>query len=749
MLSNTFQVAILDDFLDAFARIPRAQQKKVTKFLRRFRDDPTSASINYESISDFVDPKMRSVRIDQAWRAIVVKPDQGNVYMLLWVDHHDKAYAWARNKRVEVHPDTGTLQILSTVRVEVPVAVEAGPALFEEVRDEHLRKLGVPQDRLEAVRAVSELADLGELQPVLPPEAFEALSYLADGEGLPEVLRAMEPAPETVDTQDFSAALRREETQRRFRVLDSDEELEAMLDAPLERWRVFLHPSQRRLVHKDWNGPVRVLGTAGTGKTVVAMHRAAHLARSPDQRLLFTTFTTNLAADIRANLLKLCPPDAMRRIRVTPIDAWVGELLKQAGYAYTIAYWRSETLEPLWNRALNEAPSGFDREFFRDEWDLVVQAHGCQTWEDYRSAPRSGRGIRLGRSQRKAVWPVFEAYRNLLDKAGLREPEDALRDAEAMVAQGKVQPRFTAIVVDEAQDMSTSAFKLLRAAVPEGQNDLFIVGDGHQRIYRRHVVLGRAGVEIRGRSKRLRVNYRTTEEIRVFAEALLQGVPVDDLDGSGDDPKGTRSLTRGQDPEVRRFDRFEDEVASIAAWVQEQPPERTCLMARTRKQRDRYRAALEAAGIATYCIERSKAEDPTQPGLRLATMHRVKGLEFDRVVLAGADAATTPLLSKVVAPEDTAQRSELWDMELSLLYVALTRARREVLITSVGEVSWALPRPEPVTGGPDLSLSKTCPRCGASGTIGELFGTRRMRSRSRAGAERVVVRAQSYCKECR
>ncbi len=706
VLTDTFRVAIFDEFLDAFARIPRPQQKKVNRFLRKFRENPTHPSINYESISTFADPNLRTVRIDLTYRAIVLKPETGNVYVLLWVDHHDEAMRWAANKKVAIHPETGSLQVITSAGLPaggrgITAQAEAVPplaevaALFDGVRDRELRRLGVPEEQLPQVRVLQTMADLEEMRLRLPTEAFEALYWLGDGESLEEVEKAMATGiVESVDTADFETALERDASKRRFVVVEDDLALEAMLDAPLEKWRIFLHPSQRTLVHRSWNGPVRVLGGAGTGKSVVAMHRAAYLAEKvftqPGDRILFTTFTRNLAADTEANLARLCGPEAMSRIEVVHLDRWVAGLLQRAGYPYQIRYWRpGGTLEELWDKALALGSEGnFAASFFRDEWELVVQRHGCETWEDYKRASRSGRGIRMSRKQRRDVWPVFEEYRHLLEKHSLREPEDALRDATALLAQGKVRVSMRSILVDEAQDMSTHAFALLRAVIPEERpNDLFIVGDGHQRIYRKRVVLSHAGVNIRGRGRRLRINYRTTDEIRRYAVALLEGVEFDDLDAGADTTRGYRSLMHGDYPEVRVRETFADEVEAIAEWLTGAQLSRACLVARTNRLVTRYAEALQDRGIATRKVRRSQPDDLEKPGLRVATMHRVKGIEYDRMIIAGVSEDSMPLRNRVERSRDKAVRREEELMERALLYVAITRAREAALITAHGKVS--------------------------------------------------------------
>jgi hypothetical protein len=214
----------------------------------------------------------------------------------------------------------------------------------------------------------------------------------------------------------------------------------------------------------------------------------------------------------------------------------------------------------LWEKALTVAPPDveLDESFYREEWDRVIQAQSVETLDDYQKATRVGRGTRVSRKQRKQVWPVFEEYRALLNEAGTREAVDAMRDARRLLETKGAPPPFRAVVVDEAQDMGLQAFMLLRALVPEDDHPcLFIVGDTHQRIYRHKVVLGRCGSDIRGRGKKLKINYRTTVETRRWSVKLLEGVPIDDLDDGRDDNAGYRSLLHGTEPRVEHFASFE------------------------------------------------------------------------------------------------------------------------------------------------------------------------------------------------
>jgi len=700
-------VAISSDFMNAFAAIPKKMQGKVLEFITKFRANPTAASINYEKIIQFKDESLRSVRIDNTYRGIVKKPDVGNVYMLLWVDHHDKAYDWAKNKKCTINPETGSLQIydvdatkIAEVKQESAHYGKSETGLFASIHDRHLMKLGIPEELLPLVRSISTEEQLDRTVDHLPPEAHEALTALAAGYTLEEVLsdyaRAIEDLPH-VDTNDFKIALDNPVSKRQFFVVEDDIVLQEILEAPLEKWRVFLHPTQRGLVERNWNGPVRVLGGAGTGKTVVAIHRAKYLIErvftDEHDKILFTTFTRNLAADIKENLAKICPDKLMRRIEVVNLDSWVSSFLKKNDYNYDIDY--GKRTKPLWDKALTLVPGklGLDDTFYREEWERVVQPQAITSFAEYMKAPRVGRGVRLNRSARKDIWQVFEEYRILLNENNLREADDAMRDACALIKEkGNILP-YRAVIVDEAQDMGAQAFMLIREiAGVDHPNDLFIVGDAHQRIYRHKVVLGRCGIKITGRSKTLRINYRTTEETRRWAVNLLAGVKFDDLDGGLDDQKGYKSLYHGVLPQVVHLSSFQCEIDFISQYLKQVSDEggylhEVCLVARTHEMLRQYENALKGKGIDTYFIRRSEAEDRRKKGVRLATMHRVKGLEFDRVIIAGVNQGIVPLEIKSAATSDPVILRENDIQEKALLYVSATRAKREVIVTSFGKAS--------------------------------------------------------------
>lgn len=689
------KIAMSDDFLKSFAAVPRDQQQAVLTFVAKFRQNPTASGINYERIRDAGDPNMRSVRVNDNVRGIVLKPDVGNVYCLLWVDRHDDAYQWARRHRVAIHPDVGSIQIyaveapaMAAAVAAAPVAAEVTTGVFAALKDREIRRLGVPDEMLAAVRAVASDKELEALEQQIPDEAFEALFMFAAGESYEKIVADQAP-PETVDPADFVTALDRDVTKRHFVVLTDDSDLEALLAAPLERWRVFLHPSQRKLVERDWAGPAKVTGGAGTGKTVVAMHRAARLARQfaalPGRPVVFTTFTKTLSDDIRQHLELLCTPQELEKILVVNLDQWASTVLRRFGYKPELLYDESAR-RSYWQAAMSAMPASADlsQHFMRAEYERVVLPQGCETAEDYMRASRVGRGGQLGRATRKAIWPVFAEYRAQLHGANLREPEEAFRDARRLLAGQATELGIRSMVVDEAQDISPAAFELIRGAVPVAANDLFIVGDAHQRIYRHKVVLSRVGIEVRGRSRNLKVNYRTTDEIRRWACAQLEGCAIDDLDGNIDTLRGYHSLTHGDRPDVIESSSLQDDIKHINAILKQLAddaiePRQVCIAARTNEDVDAVANGLKKAGVATLRLERSTPDDPAVPGVRVATMHRIKGLEFGVVIIAAYKGATK-YAEQFARDEDAGVSDETETSEKSLLHVAATRAKRHLFV---------------------------------------------------------------------
>lgn len=724
MTRTSGRLAASRGFFKALHQLPEKGRARVHKFILRFMDDPGANSLNFERIQGSRDPQLRSVRVDQEFRCIVRAPEKGNTHVLLWVAKHDEAYQWACRKVCQVNPRSGALQIVDVEQaersIEAAIQAAAAPAdssppsapagLFAALDDEQLMRLGVPPALLPSVRAVRQEDDLAQLLEWLPLECVDSLILLAAGRSLAEVIAELERVPPaSVDPADVDQALSRDDSQAEFVVITQDEALQAILSAPMEQWRVFLHPSQKKIVSRSWSGPVRVLGGAGTGKTVAAMHRACWLAeqvlnhKQPGlcDRILFTTYTRNLATDIRANLAKICTPQQLQLIEVSHLDAWVNSYLRSQGL--TMRQFNKDARAAAWKVAMvNANPElHLPQRFYEEEWKEVVLPRACNTLDDYLAAKRLGRGTRLNGQKRVQIWPVFDSLRSELRRRGLWEPEEAKQAAADRLLASNQAPRYRAIIVDEAQDLDAASFRLIRAlAGQDHADDLFIVGDSHQRIYGRPLVLSQCGIQVRGRSRKLRINYRTTEETRAWASAVLSGLSFDDLDGGADSGADYRSLLHGEAPLIRGFQDPADEfncLVRILNGIQQRDGSlrATCVTSTTNEAVRILVERFAQLGIATHVIKSEEADDPSDPALRLATMQRVKGLEFDHILIPALNAETFPPPSLLETCPDQVSREALELQFRSLLHVAATRARKQVVITYSGDPSPYLPNIKP------------------------------------------------------
>ena len=698
-MGNNLKVAISADFLDSFAALPRQIQGKVTEFMNKFRNNPLSAGIHYEKLTACKDKKICSVRIDDTYRGIVVRQEETGTYLLLWVDHHDEAYAWAKNKKCEVNPNTGAIQVydMKVVENESNANIKSNnqEKLFSKVDDKDLCDLGLPKDMISLVRSISTSNEFYEKKDSFPIDVFENLSWIVEGIPLDEIKESLNTHVEKQKiTDDFSEALNSPLTLKSFVVVEGEDELRRIIAEPLEKWRVFLHPTQRKIVNKNFLGSARVLGGAGTGKTVVAMHRAKYLSSmlENNERILFTTYTANLASDIKDNLKKICSKEELKKIDVINLDAWVAQFLRDHGYTSKIIY--DDEMSKILNEAAlnNGLDDEFSEGFYEEEYNRVIAAQEAFTLEKYIKASRIGRGTRLDRKKRVEIWGVFETYQNIMKEQNVRDINTAMYECKLLISKFAKEMNYKYVIVDESQDLSANAFKLIRAiAGVEHENDIFIVGDSHQRIYKNKAVLSKCGINIRGRSSTLKINYRTTDEIRKVSMALLNGLSFDDLDDNLFTDDKCMSLTHGEFPKVINFNNANQEFDSILQEINNLKQsgvllKNICVVARTHKLLDDYIRNFISNKIRCYEIKGNKSDDRSIDDLRVATMHRAKGLEFQYVFIVAANKNVIPLKS-AINHTDTVSENESIKAEKCLLYVALTRAQKGAYISSYGQKS--------------------------------------------------------------
>lgn len=678
---------IADTFTDSLARLNGDEQKAVKTTAFDLQLDPSHPGMSFHKLDKAKDKNFWSVRVSSDIRLIVHKTS-GSL-LLCYVDHHDRAYEWAARRKLQTHPKTGAAQLVEireTVQeIIVPAYIEAPKSssskmpLFGQMSDDELLSYGVPAEWLNDARQATE-DTLLTLADHLPGEAAEALLELATG-GKPHVLSAAVPTTSPFDHPD---------AQCRFRIMANVDELQRAFDFPWEKWTVFLHPEQRQLVERDYTGPARVSGSAGTGKTVVALHRAAFLARNhPNDRVLLTTFSETLADALRTKLRRLISsePRLAERLDVYSIGAIGYRLFKSLLGQATLAT-DEAILELLTNASKDVGGHKFSMHFLRAEWDQIVDAWQLETWESYRDVARLGRKTRLPERQRAILWSIFERVRESLTTRNLITQSGLFNKLAVAVDQSK-KPPFAFTVIDEAQDMSISHLKLFAALGADRPNALFFAGDLGQRIFQQPFSWKALGVDIRGRSRTLRVNYRTSHQIRTQADRLL-GPKVSDADGNTDDRTDTVSVFNGPAPLIRVLASEEEEIDTVCAWLSELLtkgvlPHEIGVFVRSRTQIGRARAAVEAMRAPLKVLD--EHVETTTGYVSISTMHLAKGLEFRAVVVMACDDEVIPLQERIEAVGDDMDLQEVYDTERHLLYVACTRARDYLLVTSVGPAS--------------------------------------------------------------
>jgi superfamily I DNA/RNA helicase len=672
-------VLIGQDFFQSVAGLQSSEKARVIDFVTLFQQNPAHPGISLERVNS-AGADLWSGRISQDLRAILFK--DGDTWALLHADHHDAAYTWAERKQVGRHSVTGALQIVdleeveeTTQRVATATPDYRPPGLFDAHRDEYLLSLGVPESWLPTVREVRFEDQLFTVCERLPQDVAERLLLVAGGVLVTPPIPAREAPVEAA-----------EDTQRRFFVASDEDELRAALEAPLERWIAFLHPSQRALVEGSFKGPVKVTGSAGTGKTVVALHRARALARK-GHRVLLTSFVTTLCENLECGLDLLCSPQARTRVRVATVHAIALEFVRAVEPRAEPAG-ADRTNEILARIAAVRTPQ-YDTAFVQGEWENVVQRQGISEWADYRSARRTGRGRPLSVRERKALWEVFEETRSRLRERSSYTWADLCLRARELIESGEVPPRFDAVVVDEVQDLNAAEIRFLWALAAKHPGHFMVAGDAGQRIYPGGFSLRALGVDVRGRSHILRINYRTTEQIRRAADRLL-GDAADDLEGGTETRSGTRSLLRGPDPVLQPCASWDEELTAVAQrirrWLEEGlEPREIAVFCRTNSRADEVLRALRERDVPALQLTRETSLQG--PGVRAGSMHRAKGLEFKAVAVAGCSASMLPHPKTVEGATDPQDREEAIEQERRLLYVAMTRARDELFITWSGAPS--------------------------------------------------------------
>lgn len=669
-------------------------RRDVVVAVRRFLQSVTSAP-HAERVRGARDERMATLRLADRHRGVVAR--QGDVYWLLTVLPEAEAWAYAQRLRIGVNLEIGVVEVWDAEaleRIEPALRRSADSTesrLLSHVCDADLLSVGIEARFLPLVRLVASEMALDALEPLIPRTQYLPLAALANGGTLADAWRelatcrtaAVVPGP--IDAGDLYAALRRSPDRAVF--APDAWELERILTRP--DWCTFLYPQQHRLARTDrYDRPVLVIGGAGTGKTLVALHRAAHLARQGGGTVLLMSFSQRLSGDLAARLDTLIEDEvARKRVEVGNVDRLAHRVVAEAeGRQPTLA--GNAELAELWREATEVSGTTHGAAFLLREWEQVILAQNLQTLDEYLNSPRSGRSIPLDAREREAVWRTIQHVVTTLRETGRRTLLQLAAEASALLSRstgdllddsGPGREPYRHIVVDEAQDLHPAQWRLLRAAVPRAPNDLFIVGDPHQRIFDTRVTLSDVGISAVPR--RLHVSYRLPQEILTFGVRLRGGGPADGLVEGVQEMYGYRATRPGARPTVRAYDSFESEltglVAHVRSWLQDGvEPGEIAVAARTAESVRDARTALRTAGLA----------------VRVTTLHGMKGLEFQRVAVIGVADGIVPAPDALTpAGEDPTARAHDLQRERGLLYVACTRARELLYVSYSGRASPFLP----------------------------------------------------------
>lgn len=686
------------EFFYSYSDMPKYIQKKTRAFMDKFTENPMLPGINYEKLQS-CDDRIRSVRIDKDYRLIVlVMPDNG--YLALHVDKHDEAYEWVRKRKFDIDEETNRVSIYIDIKNSEAEIKEMQKVISNKQAassDEHLeafhrltreewQQIQIPEHFAEQVCSFASEEEFYQSRECFPADIFERLEFVLAGfspEEIQSELLCNQP-----DMTGESAEI--------ISMAEHKEELEGMWDFPLEVWRLFIHPSQKKLVEMNAAGPVSITGNPGTGKTVLAMHRSIWLAQNVckglNDKVFVTTFSKNLAMTMKNNILSMCSAECAAKIEVLHMNQWVTDYLKKMGYPYKIIY--ENDLKNIWKEAFLKCRNEMcmTEHFYINEWNDIIVPNEIKDLESYIKVSRIGRGTKLSREQRKTVWSMFDTVYRLLEDRKERTFEMAVLDAQKIVSKDN-NTRYRCIVVDEGQDLSNGVYKLIRALVgSEKGNDIYICSDVKQQIYNRKPVLAKCGINVRGRSKKLKITYRLSMAGKEWAEMLIKGQQYNSIEDTELNKQADScvSLKQGKKPQVCCFDTGRSEQHFVLTQLKELishgvKPETICITARLNAIVKNCAEYLNHNGIPVWIVD--AVNEYSGEAVHLSTMHKIKGLEYDYVFIICANKDVLPLKIAVDSAGDEVEQREIRKREKNLLYVAATRARKQLYITAAGNIS--------------------------------------------------------------
>lgn len=696
------KLLLYDKYFEALINLPKSVQKRVIQFQKKFRDNPDTLGIHLEPIKNARDPMLRSARITDAYRAILRAPESGNVYHLLWVDHHDDAYSWAMNKMAKWNENTHNIQVIT-----IPKEQENAPSneLSEESLDtklsqyskDKLLRIGVPDELMSSILEINDLEDLERMEAYLPDSLFENLFFLLDGADIDSLITEIEEGKS--DKASFEEKQLSINNQRSFIEFTDDEIFNELLAGELKKWKYYLHPSQRKLVENSFKGPVKITGGAGTGKTVVALHRLKILSKNrPPNGILFVTFTNALTKNLKNQIQDLGVKNQYYELyNIDALAIHLAKTLKLISDSEKIIYDGGfKSPGEIWDNLLTDILVDDEKKFLMDEYYEVIQYHNISSRSEYFKVLRTGRGKAIGRRKRNSLWSIFQQYEQLKKEQGLIDRDELFNKVYNHLNSNPDSKPYDHVIADELQDLSNVELRFLRSLVPKGPNDLFLVGDPFQKIYDRKINFSKVGINVRGkRSKKLKINYRTSEEIRRKAITVVDGEYFDDFDGNQAEGGGYLSLFHGEPPQYLIFKSRDQEITFIYDKILElldtisglKLSEIVVACKRKNVLKD-IKSKMHAENIPFYDVVNASG---AKNGLHFSSLHSLKGLEYKFVFLMDVSNNTFPDMFYGIEDWTKEQIKDYVKTEKALFYVSMTRAIHGLIISGIGEKSELVP----------------------------------------------------------
>lgn len=682
------RVAITDSYLNSVFKLGAQDRKLTLNTVRQLADNPTAPALHVHSVDRLkCDKKFLSARVNLDLRVIFVKRD--DICTLLYVDHHDDAYSWCEGKYL-VKTDFGSEYIYDEKMVEKRVDLISSkqnlPAylnfanntpLFKKsgIKKKDLERLGIQEIHVDNLLKIEDEKLLLDYIEIFPEELQEALLDLATGtkpyDQVYNELFCVEDQSNQVNNSN-----------RRFYLTEDMDELEKLMENDdFEKWTIFLHPSQEKMISTNYNGPALIEGGPGTGKTIVGIHRAAYLSKNVypsahGKKLLFCTFSKKLANSISEKISKLYSLKGIdNNVDVMSVDSYIAKMLSKDALNVDM-----KRLKQIIEETYGSKKWSKSFEFLQCEYYEVIERLNIKTEEQYLMADRSGMGVPINRVERKTLWRFFEEVLKRKQEENVYSFVDRAILLSSLIESGTIEKKYDSIIIDEAQDLESPKLRCICASSKNNRNGVLILSDQNQRIFRLNTWSKDAGVNIIGRTSYLRINYRTTKQINDYARHQF-----DYFDLSKKSNKEYISIMSGAEPEIIGANNEIDEnrliVEKVKALGREYKLNEVCVLAPTYEKLLAIKSILEYEHMKTYLLTEDKIPMENS-GVNLCTTSGVKGLEFSVVIIADFNNIGTQKQAYKDSFDVSLDFEKLVECEK---YVAITRARDLVFITYVEE----------------------------------------------------------------